>query len=189
MNSLNSFQMRIRVEIAAVEKEIQGYNQQVGLLTKRLQGLTRADELFDSDQAAIAELLQASRADGRDILRQFAMIPVTEGQRATRLKPAGAQKQLGRGARTSRGNMNAARVDVAHRRRQDAGLTRIDMMAGVLRRHPRRTVRELIAPLDKEFHWKASENAVTGKLYTRCDLFEHTEPDWTTKRPVTWSFK
>jgi hypothetical protein len=48
MNSLNTFEMRIRDELAAVEKEIQSHNQQVGLLTKRLEGLKRADELFDS---------------------------------------------------------------------------------------------------------------------------------------------
>ena len=51
------------------------------------------------------------------------------------------------------------------------------MMAGVLMRHPCRTVRELIALLDKEFHWKANESAVTGKLYTRRDLFVHTPPE------------
>jgi hypothetical protein len=56
------------------------------------------------------------------------------------------------------------------------------MMAAVLRRHPRRTVRELIALLDKEFHWKTNESAVTGKLV-------HTQPDRSTNRPVTWSLK
>ena len=69
------------------------------------------------------------------------------------------------------------------------GLTRVDMMAAVLRRHPRRTVRELIALLDKEFRWKTNESAVTGKLYTRRDKFVHTQPDRSTNRPVTWSLK
>ncbi len=41
------------------------------------------------------------------------------------------------------------------------------MIAAVLRRHPRRTVRELIALLDQEYRWKTSESAVTGHLYTR----------------------
>jgi hypothetical protein len=68
-------------------------------------------------------------------------------------------------------------------------LTRVDMMAAVLRRHPRRTVRELIALLDKEFRWKTNESAVTGKLYTRRDKFVHTQPDRSTNRPVTWSLK
>ena len=63
------------------------------------------------------------------------------------------------------------------------------MMAAVLKRHPRRTVRELIALLDKEFRWKTTESAVTGHLYTRRDKFVHTQPDRATNRPVTWSLK
>jgi hypothetical protein len=65
------------------------------------------------------------------------------------------------------------------------GAIRVEMMAVVLRRHPRRTVRELIALLDKEFHCKTNESAVTGKLYTRRALFVHTHPDGTANRPVT----
>jgi hypothetical protein len=71
----------------------------------------------------------------------------------------------------------------------DGRLTRVDMMAAVLRRHPRRTVRELIALLDQEFHWKTNESAVTGKLYTRREKFVHPQPDRSTNRPVTWSLK
>ena len=84
--------------------------------------------------------------------------------------------------------MNAARANEGHRKmRGNSGLSRVDMMAAVLRRHPRRTVRELIGLLDKEFHWQANESAVTGKLYTRRDMFTHTPPDRTANRPVTWS--
>jgi hypothetical protein len=64
MNSVDTFHKRLRDEIAAVEKEIQSDNQQIEALTKRLEGLKRADELFDSDQAAIAELLHTGVADG-----------------------------------------------------------------------------------------------------------------------------
>jgi len=53
----------------------------------------------------------------------------------------------------------------------------------------RRTVRELIALLAKEFRWNTNESAVTGKLYTRRDKFVHTQPDRSTNRPVTWSLK
>jgi hypothetical protein len=60
MNSVDTFHQRLRDEFAAVEKEIQSHNQQVESLTKRLAGLKRADELFESDQAAIAELLQST---------------------------------------------------------------------------------------------------------------------------------
>lgn len=190
MNSFDAFQNQICDKIAAVEQEIQTHNQQVALLTKRLEGLKRADKLFDSDQAAVAELLQASRTDGRDIPRQFATSSATAGQRTANSKPAAGQKRLGHAARTRRGNITTARANEAHRRtRQNGGLTGVDMMATVLRRHPRRTVRELLALLDKEFHWKTSESAVTGKLYTRRDLFAHTQPDRTANRPVTWSLK
>jgi hypothetical protein len=44
MNSVDTFHKRLRDEIAAVEKN---HNQQVEALTKRLEGLKRADELFD----------------------------------------------------------------------------------------------------------------------------------------------
>jgi hypothetical protein len=61
------------------------------------------------------------------------------------------------------------------------------MIAAVLRRHPRRSVQELIALLDKEYRWKTTESAVTSNLYTRRDKFVHTQPDRATNRPVTWS--
>jgi hypothetical protein len=63
------------------------------------------------------------------------------------------------------------------------GLTRVDMMAAVLRRRPRRTVRELIAPrqgISLEDHRERSY----GKLYIRRDKFEHTPPDRSTKHLV-----
>jgi hypothetical protein len=72
---------------------------------------------------------------------------------------------------------------------RNGGLTRIEMIAAVLKRHPRRTVRELIALLDREYHWKTTESAVTGHLYTHRDKFVHTAPDRATNRPVTWSSK
>ena len=60
MNSVDTFHKRLREEIAAVEKEIHSHHQQVEALAKRLEGLKRTDELFESEQAAIAELLQTS---------------------------------------------------------------------------------------------------------------------------------
>jgi len=63
------------------------------------------------------------------------------------------------------------------------------MVAAVLKRHPRRSVRDLIALLEKEYHWKTTESAVTGHLYTRRDKFVHTPPDRAVNRPVTWSAK
>lgn len=191
MNSVDTFHKRLRDEIAAVEKEIQSHNQQVEALTKRLEGLKRADELFESEQSAIAELLQTSKANGQTSIangtsttREMATAPAATKQRAAAsVKATGAQKQLGRRAQIGRGKMQTRRAPASH----GGGLTRVDMIAAVLRRHPRRSVRELIALLNKEFRWKANESAVTGKLYTRRDKFVHTQPDRSTNRPVTWS--
>ena len=191
MNSVDSFKKRLREAIAAVEKEIQSHSQEVEALTKRLEGLKRADELFESDQPAIAELLQANIGNGSGITRGTATAPAPTTQRTANLKTTGTlQKQLGRTTRTGRGNMKTGRAQsVARSASQPGGLTRVDMIAAVLRRHPRRTVRELIALLDKEFRWKTNESAVTGKLYTRREKFVHTQPDRSTNRPVTWSLK
>jgi phage shock protein A len=65
MDSIDAFQTRLRDETATVEKEIQSHNQQVEALSKRLEGLKRAAELFDSEHDAIAELLQAGTAEER----------------------------------------------------------------------------------------------------------------------------
>ena len=186
MKSVDTFHKRLRDEIVAVEKEIQSHNQQVESLTKRLEGLKRADELFESDQAAIAELLQTSIANGSAITREMAIAPAATMQRATvSLKPTGAQKQLGRRPQVGRGKMQTGRPPAS----RNGGLSRVDMIAVVLRRHPRRSVPELIALLNKEFRWKTTESAVTGHLYTRRDRFAHTPPDRSTNRPVTWSLK
>src|SRR6266849_7293211 len=106
MNSVDTFHQRLRDEIAAVEKEIQSHNQQVESLTKRLEGLKRADELFESDQAAIAELLQTSIANGSSIPREMATTPAPTTQRSAASQNATrAQKQLGRPSRTGRGKL------------------------------------------------------------------------------------
>ncbi len=186
MNSVHTFHERLRDEIGAVEREIESHNQQVESLTKRLEGLKRADELFESDQAAMVELLQTSIANGSDIAREMTTEPPATMQRAAvSLKATEAQKQLGRRTQVGRGKMQTGRAPAG----QNGGLTRVDMIAAVLRRHPRRTVRELIALLDQEYHWKTTESAVTGHLYTRRDKFVHTQPDRATNRPVTWSSK
>jgi hypothetical protein len=61
------------------------------------------------------------------------------------------------------------------------------MIAAVLKRHPHLTVRKLLAHLDREFGGKFNNHAVTGKLYTRRDLFKHTPAGLSANRPVTWS--
>ena len=101
------------------------------------------------------------------------------------LKATEVQKQLGRRTQVGRGKMQTGRAPAS----RNGGLTRVDMIAAVLRRHPRRSVRELIALLDQEYRWKTTESAVTGHLYTRRDKFVHSQPDRSTNRPVTWSLK
>src|SRR6266478_2139031 len=61
-------------------------------------------------------------------------------------KQLGRRTQIGRGKTKTGPNTRTAS--------QNGGLTRVDMIAAVLRHHPRRTVRELIALLDQEYSWK-----------------------------------
>ena len=44
---------------------------------------------------------------------------------------------------------------------RNTGLKRIDMIAAILKRHHGLSLHELIASLDKEFGWKATESNVT----------------------------
>jgi hypothetical protein len=68
-------------------------------------------------------------------------------------------------------------------------MKRVDMIAAVLKRHPRLTVRELIAVLDREFRWKCGESNLTAHLYTNPDRFIHTKADRAGKQLVTWSLR
>jgi hypothetical protein len=186
MNSVETFHKRLRDELAAVEKEIKSHHQQVESLTHRLKGLKRAEELFESDQSAIAELLQTGIANGGGITREMATAPAATMQRAAvSLKATGAQKQLGRRTQARRGKMQTGRASAS----QNSGLTRLDMIVAVLKRHRGLSLRELIAALDKEFGWKSTESHVTGLLYTNQKKFAHTQPDRAANRPVTWSLK
>ena len=95
MNSVDTFKKRLHEEIAAVEQEIQAHNQQVEALSKRLEGLKRANKLVESDQAAVAELLQASIGNGGGITRQMATVPAATTQRAARPRAMSAQNNSG----------------------------------------------------------------------------------------------
>jgi hypothetical protein len=188
MNSIDAFQKRLHDETAAVEQEIQSYNQQVEVLTKRLEGLKRAAELFDSEQAAMVELLQVDTANGGAIARELPTTPAAKVQKAAvHSKTTPTQKQLGGHTQIGGAKTKAGRDVRSASKNSD--LTRVDMIAAVLKRHPRRTVRELIALLDKEYRWKTTKSAVTNNLYTRRDKFAHTQANRATNRPVTWSLK
>ena len=186
MNSLDAFEKRLRDETATVERQIELHNRQLEALNQRLQGLRRAGELLQSDHTAIMELLHSSAGNGLTISRPMAAAPAARQQAtATRFKAATAPKPVNRASTSHSRTKTAPNARAANQN----GLTRVDMIAAALRRHPRRTVRELIAVLDKEYQWKTTESAVTGHLYTRRDKFVHTAPDRTTNRPVTWSAK
>jgi hypothetical protein len=186
MNSLEGFEKRLRDETAAVEQAIESHNQQLEALNQRLEGLKRAAELFEAEQGAISELLQVGTANGGVISAEMPTAPVAKVQKAAAGPKSTAQKQQASSAQ-SRSKTPAGRT--TRKASQNGGLTRVDMIAAVLKRHPRRTVRELIVLLNKEYRWKASESTVTGHLYTRRDKFAHTAADRAANRPVTWSSK
>jgi hypothetical protein len=101
------------------------------------------------------------------------------------LKTTGTQKQRGRRTQVGRGKMQTGRAPAS----RNGGLTRVDMIAAILKRHRGLSLRELIAALDQEFGWKSTESHVTALLYTNQKKFAHTKPDRTANRPVTWSLK
>ena len=186
MNSIDAFQKRLQDETATVEKEIQSHNQQIEALNKRLEGLKRAAELFESEQAAIVELLQTGTVNGSGIPREMPTSPAATMQRsAVSPKATGAQKQVGRRTQVGRGKMQTGRAPAS----QNGGLTRVEMIAAALKRHRRLSLRELIAALDKEFGWTSTESHVTNLLYTNQNKFAHTKPNRSANRPVTWSLK
>jgi len=77
----------------------------------------------------------------------------------------------------------------AARAGSNGAMKRVDMIATALKRHPRLTVRELIAALDRDFGWKCGESNLTAHLYTNADRFSHTKADRAGKQLVTWSVR
>jgi hypothetical protein len=191
MNSVQTYQRRLREEIAAVEKEIESNSGQIEQLNKRLEGLKRAVELVESEQPAIAELLRANLPDSNGTLPEIATQPIATGQKAASSRKQNLpQKQPGRPIHNGRGKTKAAQArPTAPRASQNGGLKRIDMIAMVLKRRPGLNVRDLISALDKEFGWKTTESSVTAHLYTNPRRFAHTKADRSANRLVTWSLK
>jgi hypothetical protein len=146
--------------------------------------------LAESEPAAIAELLQTSIADGGGIPWSMAGTPTTTTQRPLSHKTMGAQTWARNRTHPGPGKTKTEPARPGGRiASHTGGLTRVQMIAAVLRRHPRLTVRGLIALLDKEFRWRTTESAVTANLYTHRDMFVHTPPDRSSNRPITWSLK
>jgi hypothetical protein len=190
MNAVDTHQKRLHDEIAAVEKEIQSHNQQAAVLNQRLEGLKRAVELFKSEQSAIVELLRTSTPLGEGLFDAPITSAATAQNTVAHRNATPLQRRSDRVTQKVRGKTHSITVHPAARKAvRNGGLKRIDMIAAVLKRHRGLSVRELIAALDKEFGWKATESSVTAHLYTNQNRFVHTKPDRAAKRPVTWSLK
>jgi len=92
-------------------KTIQAHNQLVEALSTRLGGLTRADQLFESDQAAAAELLQASIDSWSGITRETATTPAAATQRGGGIQIGGCNMKIGRAQSVARTNEPIRRTD------------------------------------------------------------------------------
>src|SRR5215469_11749404 len=126
MNSLDTFEKRLRDETASVEKEIESRNQQLEDLNQRLEGLKRAAELFEAEQGAISELLQVGAANGGVISAEMPTVPVAKAQKASAgPKPTNAQK---RRASSTQNPSKAPAGRVPNKASQNGGLTRVDMI-------------------------------------------------------------
>jgi hypothetical protein len=203
MDLVKTYQKRLQDGIATVEHDITARTQQIDVLTKRLEGLKRALELFRSDQAAITELLRASVGgeDGPPLTQSEAASPASASKvspsaklkaRVSRTKTATAfarstrpPKQLGARAQ------KAARAQLTELREanRNGKVKRTALIAAVLQGTSGLTVQELIAGLNQKFAWKCTASNLTGHLYTNPKMFTHTAADRAGKNPVRWSLK
>jgi hypothetical protein len=187
-SSVDTYQRRLRDEVSLVEQEIESHNQQIETLNTRLEGLKRALELCDSEQSAVAELLRTGVA-GLELVvaspsRAMAAAsnksaPVRKAAPAQR-QPTAAMRNAQRGGKAP---VAGARAGI------NGAMKRVDMIAAALKRHPRLTVRELIAALERDFDWKCGESNLTAHLYTNTDRFAHSKADRAGKQLVTWSLR
>ncbi len=181
MNSVETYQKRLREEVSLVEQEIESHNQQIESLNTRLEGLKRALELCDSEQIAVAELLRTGVAGLQfDTATSRSSAPSTEkALHKSSMARGNAPRNAQRGTKSS----------PTGARSSNGGMRRVDMIAAVLKRHPRLTVRELIVALERQFGWKCGESNLTAHLYTNPDRFVHTKADRAGKQLVTWSVR
>ena len=187
-SSVETYQKRLRDEVSLVEQEIESHNQQVETLNRRLEGLKRALELCDSEQSAVAELLRTGIPGLELAVGKPARASAATSQRSapnrkaapTRKQPPAVMRSAQRGAKAAMAGARAA---------SNGALKRVDMIAAVLKRHPRLTVRELIAAIGREFGWQCGESNLTAHLYTNPDRFSHSKADRAGKQLVTWSLR
>jgi len=198
-DSVETFQKRLRDEVAAVENEINACNRQIEALNKRLEGLKRARELFDEEPAAVTELLRTSTQaeDGARNIQEPASEAAVKAS-ARKSQPRSASRKLDAAPARAKPDRSlsareqkAAQAHLAQVRdasRNDK-VKRTDLIAAVLRTAPQTTLQELIKALNREFGWKCSASNLTGHLYTDPKMFTHTEADRSGKNPIRWSLK
>jgi prophage DNA circulation protein len=198
-DSVETFQKRLRDEVAAVENEIKACNLRVEALNKRLEGLKRARELFDSEPAAVTELLRTSTQaenGARNIQEPASAAAVKASARKSR--PRSASRKLDAAAGRAKPHRSlsareqkAAQAHLAQMRdaSNNGKVKRTDLIAAVLRTTPQTTLQDLIRALNREFGWKCTESNLTGHLYTNPKMFTHTEADRSGKNPIRWSLK
>jgi hypothetical protein len=187
-SSVETYQRRLRDEVSLVEQEIESHNQQIETLNIRLEGLKRALELCDSEQSAVAELLRTG-VTGLELV----VANPSRAAAAASKKPALVRKAAPTQRQPTAAMRNAQRggkASVAGARASSNGaMKRVDMIAAALKRHPRLTVRELIAALERDFGWECGESNLTAHLYTNPDRFAHSKADRAGKQLVTWSLR
>jgi chromosome segregation ATPase len=200
LSSIETYQERLRGELAAVEGEIKDRNQQIEALTKRIESLKRALELFASDQAAIAELLRTSgqAPNGADGILEESDPPAEKVSAAKTARPTAMRKAKAPSAASSKPArqlgvraQKAARkhLDEIRAANQSGKVKRPDLIAAVLQNTPGLTNQEILAALKKEFGWDCKESNLTGQLYTHPERFTHTPGDRSGKNPSRWSVK
>jgi prophage DNA circulation protein len=186
MNSIATYQKRLQDEVSVVEKEIQSHSQQIDALNKRLEGLKRAVQLVESEEPAIAELLRTNLPDGNGGRPEMTTESIATRQKTGSSYGQGLSQKTARSSQNGRGKTTTMRM--AHKAKEKGGLKRSEMIAAVLKRRSKLSVRDLIAALDKEFGWQCTESNLTSHLYTN-PKFVHTKPDLSANRPVTWSLR
>jgi predicted RNase H-like nuclease (RuvC/YqgF family) len=188
-SSVESYQRRLRDEVSVIEHEIESHNQQIEALNARLEGLKRALELCDSEQPAVVELLRTG-VPGLELEIAEPSKAMSSASRKTAVNRKTPMRRETSGAARNAQLQRSAKVAMSSGRSGNNGaMKRVDMIVAALKRHPRLTVRELMAALDREFGWKCGESNLTAHLYTNPDRFSHTKADRAGKQLVTWSLR